>query len=163
MEDLLKKVSHYQLFNFLLSGVLLVVLIKQTTGIDLIYDNVMVQFFVFYFIGLVISRIGSLLVEPSLKRLGVIKFAPYRDFLAAAKKDEKLDTLSQENNTYRTLIATFIVFALVYTAHRYAGNFIEEHTTLVTYLFAGLMILMFTMAYRKQTTYITERIKNAKN
>lgn len=162
MEDLLKKVTNYQLFNFLLTGVVLVVLLNETTGISLIYDNVIVQFFAFYFIGSVLSRIGSIIVEPSLNKLGVIKYEPYQDYIAAAKKDEKLDTLSQENNTYRTLVATFIAFVALYTTDTYATTFIETHTALVTYIFAAMMFVLFVLAYRKQTKYITNRIKASK-
>ncbi|HSX44890.1 MAG TPA: hypothetical protein VLF39_02115 [Candidatus Saccharimonadales bacterium] len=160
MEDLLKKISQYQLFNFLLSGALLAVLLKQTTSINLIYENTIAEFFAFYFIGLVISRVGSLIVEPWLKKLKIVTFTPYSEYLVAAKSDKRIDILSQENNTYRTLIATFLVFAAIYIVTKYAGSFIRQHHTLIVYIFMGTMLVLFTLAYHKQTNYIAKRIKN---
>lgn len=162
MEDLLKKISQYQLFNFLLSGALLVVLLSKTTDINLTTDDAIATFFTFYFIGLVISRLGSLIVEPALKKIKVITFAPYADYLSAVKTDPKIDTLSQENNTYRTLVATFIVFLIIYAFDKDASGFISGKGTLITYIFAVALILLFVLAYRKQTSYITKRIKKAK-
>ncbi len=162
MEDLLKKISQYQLFNFLLSGALLAVLLKQTTYIDLIYENSIAEFFTFYFIGLAVSRVGSLIVEPILKKIKIVTFAPYTDYLNATRSDEKIDTLSQENNTYRTLIATFFVFGAVYTVTKYANSFVRQHHTLITYIFIVAMLALFIFAYRKQTAYITRRVKNAR-
>ncbi|MGB4800927.1 MAG: hypothetical protein WBP03_05450 [Candidatus Saccharimonadales bacterium] len=163
MEDLLKKISQYQLFNFLLSGTVLAVLLNKTTSINLIYENIIIGFFAFYFLGLVISRVGSLIVEPVLKKLKIIEFVPYDDYLSAVKADTKIDTLSQENNTYRTLIATFLVFVIVYTLDRFAADLITRNSTASTYIFAVLMLLLFIFAYRKQTDYITERVRKAKS
>jgi hypothetical protein len=161
MEDLLKKISQYQLFNFLLSGAVLTVLLRQTTSINIIYDNAILEFFVFYAIGLVISRVGSLAVEPTLKKLKIIVFAPYADYLKAVKLDPKIDTLSQENNTYRTLIATSLTYLVIYSISKYATDFVTHHKTVVTYLFAVLLVLLFVLAYHKQTNYINKRINQA--
>lgn len=163
MEDLLKKISQYQLFNFLLSGTVLAVLLNKTTSINLIYENIIVGFFAFYFLGLVISRVGSLIIEPVLKKLKIIEFAPYDDYLSAVKADNKIDTLSQENNTYRTLIATFLIFIIVYTLDRVAADLITRNGTASTYIFAVLMLILFTFAYRKQTGYIIRRVKKVKS
>ena len=162
MEDLLKKVSQYQLFNFLLSGAVLVVTLSKTTDINLTNDDALTAFFTFYFLGLVISRVGSLVVGPLLKKMKVITFAPYADYLVAVKIDPKIDTLSQENNTYRTLIAAFIVFLAIYALNKNASSFILGKSTPITYVLAVGMVLLFTFAYRKQTTFITKRIKKTK-
>lgn len=162
MEDLLKKISQYQLFNFLLSGTVLAVMLNKTTSINIIYDNALVAFFTFYFIGLVISRLGSLTVEPILKKLKIINFASYADYLDAVKRDPKIDTLSQENNTYRTLIATFLAFIVIYILNEHASSLITLNRSKMVYLFATVMLILFILAYRKQTAYIAKRVKKAK-
>lgn len=163
MEDLVKRISEYQIFNFMLSGAVLVVLLSKTTDIYLLSDSVIATFFVFYFVGLVLSRIGSLVVEPVLKKLKIIKFAPYAEYLGAVKKDPKIDTLSQENNTYRTLISTFVVYLLVYTLNQNTANIIEGKSSEIIYVLILATLLLFIFAYRKQTSYITKRIKKTKS
>jgi hypothetical protein len=160
MEDLLKKISEYQLFNFLLSGAVLVVALDKTTAINLTNENVVASIFTFYFVGLIASRIGSLIVEPLLKNIGVVKFAPYPDYLVAVKKDPKIDTLSQENNTYRTLIAVLILFILTYILINNSHNFFAGKHDVVVYVLAIAILTLFVLAYRKQTAYITKRIKS---
>jgi len=161
MEDLLKKISPYQMFNFLMSGAVLVVALSKTTNIDLGTDDVVTTFFLYYFIGLVISRVGSLLVEPTLKFLRVIRFRPYPEYVQAAKLDAKLDTLSQENNTYRTLIATFLVYLAIYLTDKHAHQAVAGKSSLIFTVGACVLVILFAFAYHKQTKYITERIKAA--
>lgn len=158
MEDLLKKISQYQLFNFLMSGAILVVALSKTTDINLATDDVVSTFFLYYFLGLVISRVGSLLVEPTLKLLRVVRFTPYPEYVKASKLDAKLDTLSQENNTYRTLIATFLLYLTIYLADKHAHNFVAAHSWQAVITFSCLMMVLFALACRKQTKYITKRI-----
>lgn len=162
MEDLLKKISEYQIFNYLLSGSVLVVLLSKTTPINLLSDNAIATIFIFYFVGLVVSRIGSIVVEPVLKKLKVVNFAPYTDYLNAVKSDPKIDTLSQENNTYRTLIATFLLFLIIYGLSENASSFFAGKSKLMTYIIALALLLLFVLAYRKQTIYITKRIDKTK-
>ena len=67
MKELLDKLSSYNLFNYLFPGILFVTIAKETTSLDLLQENIITGVFLYYFIGLVISRVGSLLIEPLLK------------------------------------------------------------------------------------------------
>ena len=157
MKELLEKITSYNLFNYLLPGVLFVVIIDQVTAYNLITDNIVLTVFICYFVGMVISRIGSLLVEGSLKKIGFLKFKDYKDFIAAAKKDPKLDILSEQNNTYRTLIA-MLIMVTVAKGYEWLGTkvaFFEEWKPWIVIL---LLLILFLAAYWKQTKYITERI-----
>lgn len=158
MEDVLKKISQYQLFNYLLSGAVLVAALDKTTGIHLGSDDAILAFFIYYFIGMVISRIGSLVVEPTLKFLRVIKFRSHQEYVRAAALDAKLDTLSQENNTYRTLIATFMVYIIAVFGNVYFSKWLTKYHTVSLLVGAALLIGLFIFAYRKQTKYVTSRI-----
>src|SRR5439155_26543527 len=93
-----------------------------------------------------------------LKRLCFVKFAPYSDFVAASQKDDKLDLLSEVNNTYRTMCSLFSLLLLLklYTKVECALPALKVwHGTLLTVL----LLLVFLFSYRKQTSYITKRIK----
>jgi hypothetical protein len=156
MEDLVKKISQYQLFNFLLSGTILAFLISKTTPFDLLFDNLLLGIFVYYFMGFIVSRVGSLLIEPLYKFLHITKFISYDKYLAASKQDVKIDILSQENNTYRTLIAMLILYILIYVLYLWLGEeFLRQEWVIVS--ISGLLILLLSMAYRKQTKYIVAR------
>jgi hypothetical protein len=67
MKDLLDKLSSYNLFNYLLPGVLFACLSEPIVGYNLIQTDIVVGVFFYYFLGMTISRIGSLAVEPIAK------------------------------------------------------------------------------------------------
>ena len=67
MKDLLDKLSSYNLFNYLFPGVLFAAFGDRLTSYSLLIDDIMIGFFIYYFIGLVISRLGSLFLEPLLR------------------------------------------------------------------------------------------------
>lgn len=161
MEDFVKKLSEYQFLNFLLAGTVFVAILAKTTEVDLASDNLIVSFFTAYFIGLVISRIGSIVTEPLLKKLRIVRFAPYTDYLSAVKKDPKIDILSQENNMYRTLISTFVVYILVFLVYHNAAPVVGGRGEAITYALAIALTILFILAYRKQTHYITKRVNKA--
>ena len=107
METLLGKLSSYNIFNYLFPGIIFVIIAENLTRFTFIQKDVFLGLFLYYFIGLVISRIGSLVIEPILRRL--VKFANYGDFIAASKIDNKIELLSENNNMYRTLCSLFLL------------------------------------------------------
>ena len=62
MDGLLDKISSYNIFNYLLPGSLFAVIADAVTDYRLIQEDIVVGLFLYYFIGLVVSRIGSLVV-----------------------------------------------------------------------------------------------------
>ena len=113
MEKLLEKLSSYQLFNYLFPGVLFINLIDSLTSIHFSFDRVEFTIFLYYISGMILSRIGSVVIEPLYKGFCWVVFAGYKDYVEASKQDSKIDILSMENNTYRTLIASFVALLLV--------------------------------------------------
>lgn len=158
MKDLLDKISSYNLFNYLLPGILFVCISKYFTDYNFIQDNDFIGAFLYYFIGMVISRFGSLFVEPILKRISFLKFADYKSFIVASKKDEKIELFSEVNNTYRTITALFIILLLlkIYNHFQVLWNIPINITDLIVFV---VILVIFLFSYRKQTNYITERIK----
>lgn len=158
MKDLLDQISSYNLFNYLLPGILFVCISKYLTDYNFIQDNDFVGAFLYYFIGMVISRFGSLFVEPILKRISFLKFADCKSFIIASKKDEKIELFSEVNNTYRTITALFIVLLLlkIYNHFHVLWNISINITHLIVVV---LILVIFLFSYRKQTNYITKRIK----
>ena len=157
MNELLNKISSYNIFNYLLPGTLFAILAGRVINRPLVQADIIVGLFLYYFFGLVISRFGSLIVEPILKGLKFVTFADYKDFVAASQKDAKLDVLSEVNNTYRTLVSMFLLLLLLKGYVRLEDKFPCLKPWNFTIL-AGLLLVMFLFSYKKQTSYITKRI-----
>jgi len=158
MKEILDKLSSYHLFNYLLPGVLFAIISKYGINLDLIVENNFIGAFLYYFIGMVVSRIGSILIEPALKKVKFIKFADYKRFVLASKQDEKIELLSEVNNTYRTLISmlSLLVLLKIYKHYNLAYWHIPHKVSFPIILF--LLLVLFLYSYRKQTSYITKRI-----
>ncbi len=158
MNELLGKISSYNLFNYLFSGVLFVALTAAFTPYSFIQEDVVIGVFVYYFIGLVVSRLGSLIIEPVLKFFSFVKFTSYSDFVTASKKDPNLDVLSEVNNMYRTLISVcaIVLLLMLYASLKSRFSWIQGSETSALLI---LLFFIFLFAYRKQTSYITRRIK----
>jgi hypothetical protein len=75
------------------------------THFSLVQENLVLGVFVYYFVGLVISRMGSLVVEPVLTKISFLVFVDYAEYVKASRADPKIDVLGEVNNMYRTLVA----------------------------------------------------------
>ena len=157
MKDLLDKLSSYNVFNYLLPGIIFVVLAEKLTSFSFIQKDIILGVFLYYFFGLVISRVGSLFVEPILKKIKFIVFSSYPKFISASKKDNKLEVLSEINNMYRTFCSLFFLLIILkcydYVSIKYPV--VSEWNSVIISI--GLLVL-FLFAYRKQTQYIKKRI-----
>ena len=157
MKELLDKLTSYNIFNYLLPGVLFAGIGSYYAQYPLIIDNIVISVFVYYFYGLVISRIGSLIIEPFLKKLQFVRFAPYPQFVAASKVDEKIEVLSETNNMYRSLISMLICLLLAMTYSHLENTYawFSGYTQSVVIV---LLLLLFAFSYKKQSEYITNRV-----
>ena len=155
--ELLTKLSSYNVFNYLLPGIVFAILAGDIIHYPIIQKDIVTGAFFYYFVGLVVSRFGSLIIEPLLKWLRFVKFADYKDFVAASQKDAKLDVLSEVNNTYRTLASLISLLLLLKLYMKIEERFPRLNEWNWTVL-AVLLLVMFLFSYRKQTSYITRRI-----
>jgi hypothetical protein len=158
IKDILEKISSYNIFNYLFPGILFVFIANGLIGYNLIQENVLIGIFLYYFIGMVISRVGSIFIEPFLKKINFLKFADYKDFVLASKKDSKIELLSEVNNTYRTLLSMFLLLSLSKLYLYFKLKFGITHNVTLLLITLSLLIL-FLYSYRKQTNYITKRIR----
>lgn len=162
MEDLIKsilgKVSSYQLFNYTFTGGIFLYLLELFFQYDLFSQKLIIVALISYYAGLVISRVGSLIIEPLLKWIKFIKFADYPDFIKASKKDKKLEVLSSENNMYRTFCAIFIVLLCTKLYEYIAITFdIPNNVSMLIFILSQFVLFLFS--YRKQTSYVRKRVE----
>ena len=93
MKELLGQLSSYNLFNYLLPGVLFAVIATRTTQLTLVIEDVVLGAFLYYFYGMVISRVGSVIIEPMLKTFKLVEFVSYEKYIAAYSLDSKIAKL----------------------------------------------------------------------
>ena len=162
MQGVLEKISSYNIFNFLFPGTIFAYFSDQLTDTSFIQDDLLIAVFVYYFLGMVISRVGSLLVEPFLNKIGFITFSDYEEFLKASRNDPMISTLSEVNNTLRTMIS-LLLFAIGTISYHHISSASSSFATYAPYGLLLLMLLLFLLAYRKQTAYMTKRVDKGKS
>lgn len=107
-----------------------------------------------------ISRFGSLVLEPLLLKIGFIKFESYDNFISASETDDKIDVLSEVNNMYRTMCSLSVSLIVVFSIDSISLSFPWFKENVAYILGVGLAILFF-VAYRKQTGFVVARVKKA--
>jgi hypothetical protein len=157
MKDILEKISTYNIFNFIVPGALFAYIIKEITSFDFVKADIIQSIVIFYFLGLIISRVGSLVIEPILKKIKILKFTEYKEYVIASKKDTKIELLSEVNNTYRTFVSMSIILIVAKAYDNYLNIYTKKEPLI--YIFLGLLIVIFMISYAKQTNYITKRVK----
>jgi len=157
MKDLLDRLSSYNFFNNLLPGALFAVIATRYTSATLTSKDLLLAFFIYYFIGLVVSRIGSLIVEPVLIKLGVVSYSDYSKFVSASKSDQKLNTLVEANNTYRTMIALFLCLA-AFKSFDVLAIKVPAIGGFAPYALSAFLIFLFIWSFKKQSGYINKRV-----
>jgi hypothetical protein len=158
MTDVLARLSSYNIFNYLLPGIVFAITSNKLFGLSFAQGEIVVDLFIYYFIGLVISRVGSMIIEPVLARTGLVKRIEYEEFVAASRRDSKLELLSEANNTYRSLAAMILVLGLL-RAYSIAENWVLWLREWRMGFLLGGSFVLFVLAYRKQSKYLVNRVR----
>lgn len=159
IEQIFDKFSQYNFLTNILPGTVLCIIFKYLVGYDLIPDDYYQAGIVFYFVGMVNSRVGSLIVEPILKAISWVKFASYPELLQAEKEDAKLTLLSQENNVFRSYISVMFISIVGYIYKNCPFDLRQFLSDEPLVLILSLFVL-FLFAYRKQTSFVKKRVDN---
>ncbi len=165
MENFFNKLENYNIFNYILPAIIFDIGCKIYISLTIIpTSNVVIAAFAYYFIGLVISRIGSLIVKPLLWKLNILNkeySSKESDFYKAEEKDPKIKILFTDYNMYRNFISTFFLLIIVKLV-----TIIQEHIalnpTFVHTIIILLLLVLFILSYKKQLQYIYKRVNNMK-
>lgn len=159
MKEVLGKLDAYEILTNLFPGFFFGVGLRMLFGFPLSTDGVVSDVFLYYFLGLIVGRIGSIVVEPCLKLLHLIKFSPYPKFLEAEKSDAKIPVLLTSCNYYRSLLTCVLLFPIVgglqILAHQWRWFGLHWKALLVVAL-----ILLFFASYKKQVGFIRARVED---
>ena len=159
MSSIIKKLGSYQILTNLLPGAFFGLTLKLFFGLALPTRNIGDDVVMYYFMGLIINRIGSLVVEPILKTLRFIKRAPYPDFVKAANADAKIDTLSEMNTYTRSLLTCVLLFPVMRILQALSSKWMWFSVNW-EWVALALLIVLFLFAYRKQTNYVRNRVES---
>lgn len=157
MQKFFDKLSSYNFLNCLLPGAVSCFMMNLYWNRNFLGSNIIEDIFIYYFIGMVVSRIGSVIIEPICKKCKWVRFVEYEKYISASKIDNKVEILSETNNTFRTMLAMCILLILgklyfyICSEISFIGD-IEREITLIA------LIILFACSYRKQTRYIKNRV-----
>jgi hypothetical protein len=108
---------------------------------------------------MVISRIGSLVVEKLLRKIKIVNFVCYNEYIKASKKDTFLKIMSETNNIYRTIIS-LVLSLIAIKAYSIIDQIYCVYSIVKYIISAVLLLVVFVLSYRKQTNMIRERINS---
>lgn len=158
MNSIVEKLGSYQILTNLFPGTFLGLGLRFFFNLEFPTKNIGEDLIVYYFMGLIISRIGSLVIEPLLKKFCFLKFAPYCDFVAASKIDAKIDALSEINNYICSLLTCSFLFPVIGGLQR-----LVQICSFFSFAWKwGLLVFILTIflfSYKKQTNYVRKRVE----
>lgn len=158
MDKIIDKISSYHIFNNLVPGYLFLIISGQIMEKNLIIDSLIYSFFEAYFIGTIISRISSLVIEKIIVKIWKLNKEPYDKYVEANKKDDKLEILNQDCNMYRSL-CTLMLIELVLKIMVMFEITRLINTDVLILLTLTLLAILFAFSFVKQNTFISSRVK----
>ena len=179
MNELLAKFSSYNIFNYLFPGVVFCYAAERFTSVRIftteVSESILVRFFVYYFIGLLISRVGSVVIEPCLKHIHLGKKDPetkkraallsresYRDYQEASQVKPFIITLSEIANMYRSVLSMIFCIGLwifIFGEDPFHfSNLSFGVGSIGIAIYFGIIILLI-MSFVKQNNYVSKRVK----
>lgn len=177
MEEIAKsvvdKITSYNIFNNFFPGIIFCYIVRHTTRFNFATGEIWEKLFIYYLIGMIISRIGSILIEKILKSIKVknketkkkepfLKFEEYEDYVEASENSPFIKTLNESNNAYRTIISVFVMVIIVKLYDWLLYDLIDQSgavgNNIVFIIVCILVTTIFVFSYRKQTTYISSRV-----
>ena len=172
IKAIVEKISSYNIFNNLFPGAIFCYTLNKITRFTFFSDNIIEQLFIWYFAGIIMSRIGSVFIETALKKLIIKKkpyiiFSDYKQYCVASEAKPFIATLSEVNNTYRTMIAVCLTLTVIYIYDIFFFDLITNLVSVgneIAIICLGLLLtLLFMKSYKKQTNYIKNQVDNYVN
>lgn len=159
MEGLLSNLSAYDIMNSILPGTVAYVFVKRLFEFEPLLDlNTVEKVILFYFYGVIISRVASLIIKPVSERINLVRYAKHEDYLYAESLDEKVRILSETNNNYRNFFALFIMIGILKCLYNWNLSSLIIHWDKECWIIL-LLIILFAWSYHNQTNYVRNRVE----
>ncbi|WP_066777200.1 hypothetical protein [Sphingomonas sp. CCH5-D11] len=157
MNEVVSKFSSYNIFNYLVPGTVLCLFLHGQQLIYLDRIDIVAKLVVFYVVGMAVSRVGSLILDPLMKRAGLIQRSSYNDYVRATSEDNMVSVLLETSNTYRTMTGACGIGLIAYLLSAVLPEAWLRHGAAGAILIAAATAL-FAFAYIKQNRSITRRV-----
>jgi hypothetical protein len=161
IDKILERISAYEFLNNIIPGIIYAVLTEKLTPFQLQTNNVWIDLVLCYFVGLIIGRVGSLVVERFLKWRKKLNFASHSEYVEAEQKDQFVREMSMINNMYRTYtslaLCTAITVGFSFIWPLIKGRYWSRSILIVVACI--ILIVIFSKSYIKQTNYVVSRVK----
>lgn len=157
MSDLAYLISNTRIVSCLVPGAMMCVFINNYFRVDFLKNDALFNIIIFYAVGVVIGRVGSIVIEPFFKNIGLIEKDNYARFIEAEERNPKLNTIDEICRFYRSLVALMIIIIVGLIV----SFFLKMYSLWISFgaLIAAILILvLMVFAYRKQSKYTIERI-----
>lgn len=158
MSSIIEKLDSYEIMTNLLPGAFFCMTLKFFLKLAIPAQNIGEEIVIYYFMGLIINRIGSVIIKPVLLKWHFIRELPYNEYVKAAQKDCKIGILSETNNYFRTLLTCTSLLPIVKILQLLIVK-IEWLKTNWKWCVIIFFIIVFLFAYRKQTDFVCQRVK----
>jgi len=160
VNSIIGKLSSYQILTNLLPGAFFVWLFRVMFDVDISSESVIEAVLIYYFVGFIINRVGSVVVGQVLKHkhFQFAEHRPHSDFIKAEKIDPKIGVLSEVNNCFRSFLTSVLVLPFAYGVVRLyvISNWFATYWVWFAILF---LIALFFFAHKKQTEFVSKRIQ----
>lgn len=157
MDKFVDKLSSYNILNNIFPGIVFCSITSEFTNESFLKNNIIENLFLYYFVGMVLSRIGSIIIEPMFCKFKFVIFADYEKFIKAELKDNKISILSETCNVYRTMLATILMLIISKIYFVIAAKY-EWITKCIIYIILIFLFILFGFSYRKQVSYVKKRV-----
>lgn len=157
MEKIIEKIGSYHIFNNLVPGYLFIIINSKIIDSSLLNDNLIYSFFEAYFIGVIISRLSSLVIEVIISKIWNLKNVSYDKYIEVNKKDSKLEVLNQDCNMYRSLCTLMIIEIILNIMSALDFHNLINNDLIIILLFV-LLAILFAYSFVKQKRYILSRV-----
>lgn len=151
MTELFKTISNYHFFNYLLPGSIATYYFEKIYSYPLGEPNIVVLLCIYYLAGLLISRIGSLIISLIPKRY--LGFQAYDKYIKACQKDSTIVGMYTIANMYRTMAILSLLIGVFEIAYH------KKLTPICLFAMLGAFLLIYS--YKKQVNLIVKRVQIA--
>ena len=158
MEKVIEKIDKYILFTNIVPGFL--ILMFNMYYFNLRELNIGEQIIIAYFAGQTLNRIGSITIGNPLLKIIREKGEPYNKYIEACRKDNMIDILLQERNTYRTFCTLILACMLEIMCYKLIKIF-DISKGIILILVLILLFIIYSISFCKYNKYISERIRIA--
>ena len=161
MDKLLDKISSYNIINNLIPGAVFIWINGLLDIFILPLDGIVEKLFIYYFCGMIVSRVGSLVVEKFCLKAKLVTYAPKKDYVVATKKDKTIEPLLETGNLYRTCAGLFLTLGIckIYTL---VVSCIHLPKVIASWIVIAVLFVLFVSSFCKQTRHILSRIEAAR-